>query len=63
MPPQLPQPQMDKITAGKALASTWAAGGDGASAQDIEGWHSEQIVVMLDELLLTAKTLPVRHCL
>eukprot|EP01047_Picozoa_sp_COSAG01_P102334 COSAG01_NODE_31941_length_589_cov_0.420408_1_plen_155_part_01 len=57
---------MEKIDIAKAMAAQWAgaaaAGGGGPAAGDpawsIDGWHSEQVVVMLDELLMTAKTLP-----
>lgn len=59
MPPEVPEPVMDKLQDAKALAAKWInEKGAGCSAADAEGLHSEQIVVMLDEILIVAKTLP-----
>ena len=50
---------MDKLQDAKALASKWINDkGAGCSAADAESLHSEQMVVMLDEILTVAKTLP-----
>lgn len=49
---------MDKLQEAKDLARKWIHdGGEGCSAADVEGMHSEQMVVMLDEVLTVAKKL------
>ena len=58
MPPAVPTPDLSLLQASRDLAAKWIAGGEGCSAKDAEEMHSEQMVVMLDEVLTNAKTLP-----
>jgi leukotriene-A4 hydrolase len=64
MPPVLPTPVLDKLKEAQELGALWSNGGwaeAGAAALDIGAYHSEQVVVLLDTILIAKPDEGLEH--